>query len=150
MYKIFLIIFLIIMIGYLYTNKQNKQTKQSENFDYDTDCKSCNNKGTFQCRNCENCGVCVTEMGDMYCAKGDLSGPSERTDCFKWEYGNIYPQYDTPYYDDDKKILTSKHDPKHYPYNLYLNEKLNTDAYSDRNVFYQNFNLHLKPNLYKR
>ena len=149
MCKIFLIIILIIVIGYLYTNKQTKQTKQSENFDYDTDCKSCDNKGTFECRNCENCGVCVTETGDMYCAKGDLFGPSERTDCFKWEYGNIYPQYDTSYYDNGVE-LTFKDDPKHYPYNLYLNEKLNTDAYSERNVFYQNFNLYLKTTLNNR
>jgi len=119
-----------------------------EDFDYDTDCKSCETKGTFECRNCENCGVCVTEMGDMYCAKGDLSGPSERTDCFKWEYGNIYPQYDTPYYGGEE--FSFKDEPKHYPYNLYLNLKYNTDAYADRNVFYKNFNTFMKPRLYKK
>ena len=143
MYRIILIILLIILIIYLYVKMINK-----EDFDYDTDCKSCETKGTFECRNCENCGVCVTEMGDMYCAKGDLSGPSERTDCFKWEYGNIYPQYDTPYYGEEE--LAFKDEPKHYPYNLYLNLKYNTYAYADRNVFYKNFNSYMKPHLYKK
>jgi hypothetical protein len=144
MYKVILIIFLLILIIYLC-----HQYKISENFDYNTLCKSCNTKGTFECRNCDNCGVCVTEMGDMYCTKGDLSGPFERTDCFKWEYGNIYPQYDDQYYNNGVE-LRYKDDPKHYPYSLYLNSKYNTNIYSDKNVLYKNFDIYLKPNLYKR
>ncbi len=141
--KLIIIVILIILIIFLYN-------KKSEGFDYDTMCTNCDNKSYHQCLNCENCGVCVTEFGDMYCAKGDKNGPSERKDCYKWFYGNIYPQYYYRYYDDS--LLKFKEDPRFYPYLKYVDDKKGTNYFSKEylNNFYKLFNNTLRKELYRR
>jgi hypothetical protein len=141
--KIIVILFLLILLIYLYS-------KTKENFDYETKCLNCDNKSYFQCRNCEDCGVCVTEFGDMYCTKGDKYGSHERNDCYKWYYGNIYPQYYYRYYDGS--LLKFNQDPRFYPYLKYIDDTKGTNYFSKDylNNFYKNFNYTMKENLYRR
>ena len=141
--KIIIIIILIIIIVFLHMNHK-------EGFDYDTICGNCDNKSFHQCLNCENCGVCTTEFGDMYCTKGDINGPKDRKDCYKWNYGNIYPQYDHRYYDDS--LLKFNKDAKFYPYLKYMDDNKGTKYFSKDNLnnFYQQFNNTMKEELYRR
>lgn len=118
--KIILIIVLIVII--LIFNM-----RKDEAFDYHTKCLSCNNKSYYQCLNCEDCGVCVTEFGDMYCKKGDKYGPYEGDNCYKWFYGNIYPQYYYRYYDGS--LLKFNNDAKFYPYLKWIDDK------KEQNIF---------------
>jgi hypothetical protein len=151
--KIIVLIIIIIFIVYLLS----KKNKSSENFDYNSNCKDCNTKGYFQCRNCKECGVCTTEWGDMYCAAGDEYGPKTRKDCYKWDYGNIYPQYKKSYYEHNNNLLNSSkdgEDHRFYPFTKAIDEKnqSKTQFYSDdnKNGFYYLFNNTLKPELYKK
>jgi len=141
--KIIIIIILIIIIVFLHM-------KHIEGFDYETKCNSCDNKSFHQCLNCEDCGVCVTEFGDMYCAKGDRNGPKDRKDCYKWHYGNIYPQYYYRYYDDS--LMKFNEDARFYPYLKYVDDKKGTNYFSKEylNNFYQQFNNSMKEELYRR
>jgi hypothetical protein len=150
--KIIIIIFIVLFLVYLLSNKKKTQ----ESFDYNT-CGNCNTKGYFQCRNCSNCGVCTTELGDMYCAEGDEYGPKTRKDCYKWNYGNIYPQYRKGYYENNKNLASSinkNFDHKFYPFNkiIDIDNDLKTNFYSNDyvNGFYYLFNNTLKPELYKK
>ena len=141
--KIILIIVLILIILIFYM-------KKDEGFDYETQCLSCDNKSYHQCLNCQDCGVCVTEFGDMYCAKGDKDGPFEKKDCYKWFYGNIYPQYYYRYYDGS--LLKFKNDARFYPYLKHIDDKKGTKYFSEEylNNFYKQFNDTLREELYRR
>jgi hypothetical protein len=143
---IILLIIILVLINIYLINKK------LENFDYYTDCTSCKNKGYHQCRNCVNCGVCTTAMGDMYCVNGDLNGPYNRKDCLKWDYGNIYPQYQPEYYHNNPEHLGISNDARFYPYFKTLDDTLNTKYFTKefQNNFYRNFNNTLKGYLYKR
>jgi hypothetical protein len=149
--KIIIIILIVIFLVYLLTIKKKSQ----ENFDYNT-CGNCNTKGYFECRNCSSCGVCTTEFGDMYCAEGDEYGPKTRKDCYKWDYGNVYPQYRKGYYENNKNMLKTKHGEDHrfYPFTktVDVDNGSNTNFYSDDyvNGFYYMFNNSLKTELYKK
>lgn len=152
--KIIVLIIVILLLVYLLSKKNNNNP---ENFDYNNNCKDCNTKGYFQCRNCKQCGVCTTEWGYMYCAEGDEYGPKTRKDCYKWDYGNIYPQYQKSYYDNNHNLLSSNNkssDHKFYPFTKAIDEKNQdkTKFYSDdnKNGFYYLFNNTLKPELYKK
>ena len=140
--EILIIIMLVIIIIYLY----EKMHKVSENFDYNTTCTNCDNKSYFQCVNCKGCGVCVTKFGDSYCAKGDINGPAERTDCYKWLYGNIYPQYQEAYYDES--LYAFPNDARFYPYKETLKE--DGEKITKKEGFYAHFNNTLRPELYNR
>jgi len=146
---ILLILLLLLLILYLY-NKQSIQNK--ENFDYYTKCTSCKNKGYHQCRNCTNCGVCTTALGDMYCVNGDESGPYNRTDCYKWDYGNIYPQYQPDYYHSNDSHLNIPMDARFHPYFKKLDDTSGSKYFTREftNNFHRNFNNTLKGYLYKR
>ena len=145
---IVIIVILIIILVYLNTDKNKDKT---ERFDYYSKCTNCNNKSYQQCLNCENCGTCVTEFGDMYCTKGNEDGSFERTDCYKWHYGNIYPQYNYRYY--DALLLTYPNDARFYPYLKTLDEKHGTKYFTENYLnklknFYAQFNNSLRPELY--
>lgn len=144
-----MIIFIIIILALINFYLINKKL---ENFDYNTNCTSCKNKGYHQCRNCVNCGVCTTATGDMYCANGDINGPYNRKDCLKWEYGNIYPQYQPNYYNNNKSHLEISNDAKFYPYFKKLDDTTGTNYFTKefQNNFYKNFNNTLKGYLYNR
>jgi hypothetical protein len=150
--KIIVVVVIIIFLFYLISQKNKTQ----ENFDYN-DCKNCNTKGYFECRNCSKCGVCTTEWGDMYCAEGDEYGPKTRKDCYKWDYGNIYPQYQKSYYENNNNFLTTVQkisDHKFYPFTKTIDQKnqRKTNFYSDdnKNGVYYLFNNTLKEELYKK
>jgi hypothetical protein len=96
-------------------------------------------------------------MGDMYCEEGDEYGPKTRKDCYKWDYGNIYPQYRKSYYENNENLLNSsenKLDHRFYPFTkqVDMDNSMKTKFYSDNNVngFYYLFNNTLKPELYKK
>ncbi len=149
--KIIIIILIVLFLVYLLIIKKKSQ----ENFDYNS-CGNCNTKGYFECRNCKQCGVCTTEWGDMYCAEGDEYGPKTRKDCYKWDYGNIYPQYRKGYYESNKNMLKTKggEDHRFYPFTKMVDRDngMNTQFYSDNyvNGFYYMFNNSLKSDLYKK
>ncbi len=150
--KIIIIILIVLFLVYLLSIK--KETH--ENFDYNS-CGNCNAKGYYQCRNCKECGVCTTEWGDMYCAEGDEYGPKTRKDCYKWDYGNIYPQYRKGYYEGNENLLDEYKknvDQRFFPFTktVDIDNKLKTHFYSDNyvNGFYYLFNNTLKPELYKK
>jgi hypothetical protein len=93
----------------------------------------------------------------MYCAEGDENGPKTRKDCYKWDYGNIYPQYRKGYYDNNPNLLDTnnkKIDHRFYPFTKIVDTDNNdkTKFYSDNyvNGFYYIFNNTLKDNLYKK
>jgi hypothetical protein len=144
-----MIILIIIILALINIYLLNKNT---ENFDYNTDCTSCKNKSYHQCRNCVNCGVCTTAMGDMYCVNGDINGPYNRTDCLKWDYGNIYPQYQSDYYNNNPEHLGISTDARFYPYFKTLDDTTGSQYFNKDflNNFYRNFNNTLKGHLYKR
>lgn len=138
-----LIILLIVIFTLLYY-------KTKEYHDYYTSCESCSNKNYYQCRNCKDCGVCVTELNDMYCIKGDLNGPennptseikftndkTKKTDkntiyCERYYHGNIWPQYDTDYYSTE---LNLKNDARYYPHLKFLDDKYNTNLFNSDNI----------------
>jgi hypothetical protein len=150
--KIIIIILFVLFLVYLLTIKKKTQ----ENFDYNS-CGNCNTKGYFECRNCKECGVCTTEFGDMYCAEGDEYGPKTRKDCYKWDYGNVYPQYRKGYYDNNENLLKANNknfDHRFFPFTkqVDLDNNMKTQFYSDNNVngFYYMFNNSLKQELYKK
>ncbi len=150
--KIIIIILIVLFLVYLLSIK--KET--NENFDYNS-CGNCNTKGYYQCRNCKECGVCTTEWGDMYCAEGDEYGPKTRKDCYKWHYGNIYPQYRKGYYESNENLLDDYKknvDQRFFPFTktVDIDNKYKTQFYSDNyvNGFYYLFNNTLKPELYKK
>lgn len=153
--KRFLII-ILIMIVIILNIKNRENSENREKFDYGNKCLSCNNKSYHNCLNCESCGVCSTEFGDMYCTQGDINGPFERKDCYKWIYGNIYPQYYYKYYDESQ--LEFKNDARFYPYIKYIDDKNNTNNtnntkfFSNKyyNNFYKQFNNTLKKESYIR
>ena len=140
------IIIILILINYYLINRKK------ENFDYSSDCANCKNKGYHQCRNCVNCGVCTTATGEMYCVNGDISGPYNRQDCLKWEYGNIYPQYQPDYYKNNGSLISISNDARFYPYFKTLDDSTNSNFFTDdfQNNFHKNFNNTLKSSLYKR
>ena len=144
-----MIVLIIIILALINIYLLNKKT---ENYDHHTDCTSCKNKGYYQCRNCVNCGVCTTAMGDMYCANGDINGPYNRTDCLKWDFGNIYPQYQPQYYHQNPTHLGISTDARFYPYFKTLDDTTGTQYFNKEflNNFYKNFNNTLKGDLYKR
>ena len=120
-------------------------------------CRNCDTKGYYQCRNCSSCGVCTTAWGDMYCAEGDEYGPKTRKDCYKWDYGNIYPQYKKRYYDNNPELLNTNNkeiDHRFFPFSktVDIDNNSKTNFYSDNyvNGFYYNFNNTLKEDLYKK
>ena len=145
--KIVTIIILVIVIICLF-NKINK-----EHFDFETDCKDCKKKSYHQCLNCKNCGVCSDQLGNLTCVPGTELGPSNIEDaknCYRWFYGNIYPQYYKEYYDDG--LLSIPNDARFYPFAKTVDDEKNTKYYEkgDLNNFYSNFNTTLKPEFYNR
>jgi hypothetical protein len=145
--KIVIIIILAITIIYL-LNKTNK-----EYFDFETDCKDCKKKSYHQCLNCKNCGSCSDQFGNLTCVPGTELGPTNDEDkksCYRWFYGNIYPQYYKEYYDD--KLLSIPNDARFYPFSKTVDDEKNTEYYEkgDLNNFYSNFNTTLKPEFYNR
>lgn len=141
----FIIILILVLLVILFIF-----TRKSENFDYESECKNCEKKSFHQCLNCKDCGVCSDQLGNMYCVKGDEHGPSERKDCYKWFYGNIYPQYYYRYY--NKEELDIPNDARFYPFLKTLDERKGTKYFSKdyMNGFYKNFNNTLQPSLYRR
>jgi hypothetical protein len=142
----FLIIILLIILIFIYY-------KSRENFDFYAECKTCKNKSYFECRNCPQCGVCTTELGDIYCIKGNENGPINddnnnikyTTDkreknnkntvyCLKYNYGNIYPQYHPDYYSQE---LTISNDARFYPFLKTLDDKLKTNYYNQETNYRQ-------------
>jgi hypothetical protein len=151
--KIIIIMVIIVLILFIFKNNKN----ETEKFDYNENCGNCEKKGYFQCRNCKQCGVCTTEWGDMYCAEGDEYGPKTRKDCYKWDYGNIYPQYQKAYYENNQNFISSNKkdkDDRFFPFNkqVDIDNQLKTQFYSDNyfNGFYYLFNNTLKEDLYKK
>ena len=142
-----ILILLLILLIIIY--------KLKEQFDLYTECKSCSNKAYFECRNCHNCGVCTTELNDIYCIKGNEHGPlnDETSDikyttdireknnkntvyCLKYNYGNIYPQYHPDYYSNELNI---PNDPRFYPFLKTLDNKLNTKYYNEETNYRQSY-----------
>jgi hypothetical protein len=144
-----MIILIIIILALINIYLLNKNT---ENYDHHTDCTSCKNKGYHQCRNCVNCGACTTATGEMYCVNGDINGPYNRTDCLKWDYGNIYPQYQPNYYHKNPEHIEISTDARFYPYFKKLDDTTGSQYFNKEflNNFYKNFNNTLKGHLYKR
>lgn len=145
--RIVVIIILIITIIYL-LNKTN-----NEHFDFETDCKDCNKKSYHQCLNCKNCGACSDQLGNLFCVPGTELGPTNDEDkkkCYRWYYGNIYPQYYKEYYDNE--LLSIPNDARFYPFAKTLDNEKNTEYYEkgDLNNFYSKFNTTLKPEFYNR
>lgn len=139
-----LIIIILLILIVLVISSINKK----EYHDYYTECSNCNNKGYYQCRNCKNCGVCTTEFGDIYCVEGNENGPINKDNnkikytndkdkknnkdhifCYKYNYGNIYPQYLPSYYNDDK-YLGLVNDARFYPFLKTLDNNFNTNYYN--------------------
>lgn len=154
------IIILILLLIILYILNKNK----NEYYDFYTQCNSCNNKSYFECRNCENCATCATEMGDLYCIKGNELGPindpeskikytiqeNEKNNkdtiyCLKYNYGNIYPQYYHTYYSDNHELLDNTNDARFYPFLKTLDDKKNTDYYNKETNYKQIFHDDLEP-----
>lgn len=146
-----IIIIIILVIGIIYFLNITKMNNK-ENFDFDTDCTNCNKKSFHQCLNCRNCGTCSDELGNLFCVPGTELGPSNEEDkkkCYRWYYGNIYPQFYKEYYDE--KPLSIPHDARFYPFAKTLDDEKNTDYFEngDLNNFYSHFNTTLKPEFYK-
>ena len=139
-YKIIIIICLLLIVILL-------NHKYEETFDFYTKCGDCEKKSYHQCRNCSNCGVCINEMGNMYCVKGNQDGPYNRTDCLKWNFGNIYPQYDIDYY--KKSLETPDNDARFYPFLKTLDDTKGTQYYTDEynNKIFTRKNTELKTEL---
>jgi len=131
------IIILILLIIFL-------KMKEREKFDLAVECDNCNYKSYHQCRNCPNCGVCTNQLGDSICLEGDENGPKNPDDikkhnCYTWQYGNIYPQYRVPYYND--LLLGVSNDARFYPFmktldDRYKIKKYFTDQYDEMNKTY--------------
>lgn len=96
---VILLVILIFIIISLFASSQCKSyTKTNEGFDnsfgyYKTYCADCGTRTRSACSKCTNCGFCLTSSGIGSCSPGNDSGPSYRTDCQYWEYGDPYFYY---------------------------------------------------------